>query len=161
MQGQELWSTGKHTLNCYASAENRIVDKYYYIAEDVINHMTVVMIGSDALAAVAVQDKIRIIDNKGSMLYQTQLDAHVTCFDVQEAPTKNGFPLLIFGTKSGNIGAIELTIDEAIVLWETDYQFENKSIVTHVKVASLKDGVNNICLTRDDGSIEIYSFTER
>jgi len=161
VQGQELWSTGKHTLNCYASAENRIVDKYYYIAEDVINHMTVVMIGSDALAAVAVQDKIRIIDNKGSMLYQTQLDAHVTCFVVQEDPTKNGFPLLVFGTKSGNIGAIELTIDEAIVLWETDYQFENKSIVTHVKVASLKDGVNNICLTRDDGSIEIYSFTER
>jgi len=31
--------------------------------------------------------------------------------------------LIIYGTKSGNIGAIELTKDEAIVLWETDYTF--------------------------------------
>jgi len=75
--------------------------------------------------------------------------------------TKNGFPLVVYGTKSGNIGAVELTEDEAIVLWETDYSFENKSIVTHVKVASLKEGISNICLTRDDGAIEIYSFTER
>lgn len=39
--GQELWSTGKQTLNCYQSADGKIVDKYYYIAEDVINHMGV------------------------------------------------------------------------------------------------------------------------
>jgi len=31
--------------------------------------MTVVTIGQQALAAIAVQDKIRIIDNKGGMLY--------------------------------------------------------------------------------------------
>jgi hypothetical protein len=41
VQGQELWSTGKHTLNCYISADNRIVDKYFYLGEDVINHMMV------------------------------------------------------------------------------------------------------------------------
>jgi hypothetical protein len=55
------------------------------------------------------------------MLYQTQLDSQVLCFDLQEEPTKNGFPLVVAGTKSGNLAAIELTNDEAIVLWETDY----------------------------------------
>lgn len=36
------------------SAENRIVDKYYYIAEDVINHMSVSTINQEALAIIAV-----------------------------------------------------------------------------------------------------------
>ena len=95
------------------------------------------------------------------MLYQTQLDANVTCFDLQEAPTRNGYPLLVYGTKSGNIGAIELTADEAIVLWETDFAFEGKSIVSHVKVASLKEGALNACVSREDGSIEVYSYSEK
>lgn len=85
----------------------------------------------------------------------------MTCFDLQEQPTRNGFPLLVYGTKSGNIGAIELTSDEAIVLWETDFAFENKAIVSHIKVASLKEGVQNICVSREDGSIEVYSFSEK
>lgn len=62
--GQELWSSGKHTLNCYTSADSRIVDKYYYLAEDIINHMMVVTI-SAPLAVIAVQDKIRVINSKG------------------------------------------------------------------------------------------------
>ena len=47
VQASELWSTGKHTLNCYVSAENRIVDKYYYVAEDFIVNMKVVTLSSN------------------------------------------------------------------------------------------------------------------
>jgi hypothetical protein len=43
--------------------------------------------------------------------------------------------LIIYGTKNGTIGAVELTKDEAIVLWEVDFTFEGKSAVTHIKVA--------------------------
>lgn len=75
--------------------------------------------------------------------------------------TKNGYPLIVYGTKSGSIGAIELTKDEAIVLWETDFTFETKSIVSHIKVAQLKEGTQNIVVTREDGLIEIHSYTER
>ena len=75
--------------------------------------------------------------------------------------TKNGYPLLIYGSKSGNIGAIELMQDEAIVLWETDFAFENKGIVSHIRIAPLKENETNFCLAREDGCLEIYSFSER
>jgi hypothetical protein len=64
--------------------------------------------------------------------------------------------LIVYGTKQGNIGAIELTKDEAIVRWETDFAFENKSAVSHIKVASLKEGALHLVLSREDGVIEVY-----
>jgi hypothetical protein len=68
VQAQELWSTGKHTLNCYVSTENRIVDKYYYVAEDFIVNMKVVIM-TKPTPVIAVGDKIRTIDGHGKMLY--------------------------------------------------------------------------------------------
>jgi len=46
VQGQNLWSSGMFTLNCYQSANNQIIDKYYYLSEDKINDMIVVNLAS-------------------------------------------------------------------------------------------------------------------
>jgi len=85
----------------------------------------------------------------------------VTCLDLQLAPSSKDLPLLVYGTKSGGIGAVELASDEAIVLWEVDCTFEGKSAVSHIKVAQLQEGQQHVVLTRDDGTIEIYSYSER
>lgn len=45
------------------------------------------------------------------------MDSYVTCFDIETVGSK---PVLIYGTKNGGIGAIELNIDEAILLWENE-----------------------------------------
>lgn len=42
---------------------------------------------------------------------------------------------MIYGLKNGGIGALELTKDEAVVLWETDFTLEGKAAVSHIKVA--------------------------
>ena len=39
--GTNLWSAGDYTLNCYASSNNKIADKYYYVSDDKINSMLV------------------------------------------------------------------------------------------------------------------------
>lgn len=165
VMGQELWSTGKHTLNCYMSTASRIVDKYYYMAEDTIAHMLVVEIvrGSNiGQAVLAVQDKIKVLNDRGQVAYQTQVDSPIVCLDVRPKPTKAGCPLIVYGTKNGNIGAVELTKDEAIVLWETDFTFEKKSGVSLIKVASLSpdEGPNHLIVTRDDSHIEVYTFSQ-
>jgi hypothetical protein len=81
--------------------------------------------------------------------------------DLQPEPSHKGFPVLIYGTKSGGIGAIELTQDEAIVLWECDFTFDGKSPVSHLKVAQLREEQNHIVISRDDGTIEIFTYSER
>ena len=52
-----------------------------------------------------------------------------------------GPTILIYGLKTGAIGAIELQADEAIVLWELDAgQGKSNAGVSHIKVAQLRDG---------------------
>jgi hypothetical protein len=52
------------------SAESRIVDKYYYVAEDFIVNMKVVVISKgQPTPVIAVADKIRTIDSHGKVLY--------------------------------------------------------------------------------------------
>jgi hypothetical protein len=84
------------------------------------------------------------------------------CLDIRPKLTKAGCPLIVYGTKNGNIGAVELTKDEAIVLWETDFTFEKKSGVSLIKVASLSpdEGPNHLIVTRDDGHIEVYTYSQ-
>ena len=67
---------------------------------------------------------------------------------------------MVFGLQNGNVGALELQEDEAIVLWELDCNSEgNKAPVSHIKVAQLKDGHPPcIVLVREDSVIEIYKF---
>ena len=60
---------------------------------------------------------------------------------MQPELTTRGFPLLIYGLKSGGLGALELSNDEAVVLWEVDFTFEGKAPVAHLKVAQLQDEV--------------------
>ena len=39
--GSNLWSAGSYTLNCYASSNNTIADKYFFVCDDKINDMIV------------------------------------------------------------------------------------------------------------------------
>lgn len=126
----------------------------------IVNMKIVNLVQSIYSPVLAVGDKILTLDQYGKVLYKIQLDAGVTCFDIQQEPSSAGFPLLIYGLKNGGIGAIELTTDEAVVLWESDFSFEAKAASSQIKVAQLQDNVNNIIVAREDGMIEVYTYTQ-
>lgn len=75
--GNDLWSAGANTLNCYTSAGGKIVDKYYYISDERITFMDVaeVIPGQTPLAVIAAGDSIRVIDPQGHVMYFTTLDS--------------------------------------------------------------------------------------
>ena len=69
--------------------------------------------------------------------------------------------IVCYGLSNGNIGAIELGHDEAIVLWEVDCSAEQpKAPVSIVKVATLKDALH-LVVVRDDSTIEVHRFMDR
>ena len=85
--GTNLWSAGDYTLNCYASSNNKIADKYYYVSDDKINSMLVhhgdlSQSGNtmDPYVLLACNDStLRIICSNGKLFYQTNLEASPTC----------------------------------------------------------------------------------
>lgn len=74
-----LWSAGAYTLNCYASSNNTIQDKYYYLCDDKINEMIITQLApehQESSAVLACNDgSLKVISDAGKLLYSTSLDA--------------------------------------------------------------------------------------
>ena len=80
MLGTNLWSAGTYTLNCYASANNAITDKYFFVCDDKINEMIVHHGGlgrsengevtTENWVILACNDSsVKVIDDAGRLLY--------------------------------------------------------------------------------------------
>lgn len=158
-------------MNCYASANNAIADKYFFVCDDKINEMIVHhgdLRGNgmiEPFVILACNDcTIKVIDDTGSLIFQTILDAAPNCITLVKQSSEAPGPLiLMYGLQNGNIGAVELSRDEAVGLWELDCNSEeSKAPVSHLKVAQLKEGQPECCIiVREDSSIEIYKFSPR
>ena len=118
--GTNLWSAGTFTLNCYASANNAITDKYFFVCDDKINQMIVHFCDltrrsgeTVPLVLLACQDStIKVIADNGRLQYQAILDSQPTCIalveDVEQEEPSNNPQVVVFGLQNGNIGALEL-----------------------------------------------------
>ena len=118
-----LWSAGAYTLNCYTSSANTIADKYYFLCDDIINDMIVTSSEDEqALVVLACNDStVKVISDSGKLLYLAALDAAPTSISLVESEEmKTNSPIICYGLNNGNIGAIELENDMALVLWEVD-----------------------------------------
>ena len=115
-----LWSAGAYTLNCYASNNNSITDKYYFLCDDIIHDMVVTSISpksqSDSIVVLACNDStVKVISDQGKLQYEAVLDsAPISLSQIKSQDST----IICYGLSNGNIGAIELGQDEAIVLWE-------------------------------------------
>ena len=74
-----LWSAGVYTLNCYASSNNTIQDKYYFLCDDKINDMIVTQLLPDHVESSVIlacnDGSLKVVSDQGKLLYQTILDA--------------------------------------------------------------------------------------
>lgn len=89
--GTNLWSAGDYTLNCYASANNAIADKYFFVCDDKINQMIVHFadLGQtgqvEPLVILACNDSsVKVIGDNGTQAFQANLDAAVSCISLVE-----------------------------------------------------------------------------
>ena len=162
VQGMSLWSAGAYTLNCYASSNNSIQDKYYYLCDDKINEMVVTQLvpeHQESSAILACNDgSIKVISDGGKLLYSTVLDAApMTIALVEDEESVAKAKVICYGLQNGNIGAAELGLDESIILWEVE--LGGRAPVQILRVALIKDKPH-VVLVRDDSTIEVHKFLE-
>ena len=99
---------------------------------------------------------LKVISDQGKLIDQTILDAapmSISLIEDQESQTNA--KIICYGLQNGNIGAVELGHDEAILLWEVD--LTGRAPVQILKVASIKDKPH-VVVVRDDSTIEVHKF---
>ena len=75
--------------------------------------------GGDAIVILACNDSsVKVVADNGRLQYQAILDSAPTCISAIEQQEGGQALIILYGLQNGNIGAMELGVDEAIVLWE-------------------------------------------
>ena len=71
--GTNLWSAGAYTLNCYASQNNAIADKYFFVCDDKINAMIVnhnEASRNETIVILACNDSsVKVVADNGRLQY--------------------------------------------------------------------------------------------
>uniref|UniRef100_A0A8D3DIY0 Bardet-Biedl syndrome 7 n=1 Tax=Scophthalmus maximus TaxID=52904 RepID=A0A8D3DIY0_SCOMX len=136
--GADLFVCASYIYNHYCDCK----DQDYYLSGDKINDIT--CLSSENLTRVmpvlACQDRV---------LRVLQVNRAIYYFLREE---------ILYGTTDGKIGLVQIGERSAATKWEIDNDKKKGGILCIDTYDIIGDGVNDILVGRDDGTVEVYGF---
>jgi len=163
-----IWLGGQYTYNQFLDCK----DKYFYMSPDKINHLIAASVGSKELDAVlACQDGIIRVIHGSDLVQEVNVGSAVMCLDpyLSREQGPGGGNSLIWGTAAGHVGCHAFSKEGAMKIWDVSQSSissdpdvgttnEIGSILCLHSVDVTQDGVADIIVGRDSGSVEIWGF---
>eukprot|EP00357_Protocruzia_adherens_P027219 CAMPEP_0115022488 /NCGR_PEP_ID=MMETSP0216-20121206/31590_1 /TAXON_ID=223996 /ORGANISM="Protocruzia adherens, Strain Boccale" /LENGTH=658 /DNA_ID=CAMNT_0002395201 /DNA_START=192 /DNA_END=2168 /DNA_ORIENTATION=+ len=149
-----LWATGDYMLNAFEQQQTKILDKYFYASDDIINDMVIDSItGTHVFNPIlACQDKhIRVLHDE-NLMYSFNAEGPVSA--VKSSAARK----VLYGTDNGAFGLTNMLREEPRKLWSIVPEERAGGITCINSVDFTQDGNNEVVLTRDDGNLEIHTF---
>ena len=176
-----IWATGKYVSNHYVDC----ADVHYFQSNDYIAdvaHAAVVLDG-EKNPILACRDRFIRVVQGGDLYYEAAVPGAATTVHCcskndelrrqatgagssQKSKVPNqqhaGRREVLFGTEQGSVGQLFLDGESVQRGWVIDTPTKNSGAVTaiHGECDLTGDGVNDVVVGRDDGSIEVYSLDE-
>ncbi|XP_034037925.1 Bardet-Biedl syndrome 7 protein [Thalassophryne amazonica] len=152
VSGADLFVCASYIYNHYCDCK----DQDYYLSGDKINDVT--CLSSEKLThlvpVLACQDRVLRILQGSELSYDIEVPGPPS---VLELYTKDGEELL-YGTTDGKIGLVQIGEHSAVPKWELDNDKKKGGILCIDTHDIIGDGVSDILVGRDDGTVEVYGF---
>ncbi|XP_062281437.1 Bardet-Biedl syndrome 7 protein-like [Scomber scombrus] len=154
--GANLFVCASYIYNHYCDCK----DQDYYLSGDKINDIT--CLSSENLTrfvpVLACQDRVLRVLQRSELAYDIKVPGPPS---VLELYNKDGGELakeILYGTTDGQIGLVEIGESSAATKWEIDNDKKKGGILCIDTYDIIGDGVNDILVGRDDGTVEVYGF---
>lgn len=166
-----IWTTCEYILNMFENYK----DTHFFMANDKINHFSPMMLGGETYHSVlACQDRfVRVLQNS-DLYYEQTVEGPVNCVmpytgvppsaedgeDTFGGTNLSEYKQLLYGTDSGTVG--QLLLDKSTVRkgWLVENESKRAGISVMHSVDLTHDGVPDIVVGREDGSLEVYGFED-
>jgi Bardet-Biedl syndrome 7 protein len=160
-EGEVIWTTCEYIMNMFEN-EN---DTHFYMATDHINHFVPACITEQGQynTVLACQDRnVRVLLDS-DMVFEQAVDGAATAVALYsrtgtDEKDDEGKTQVIYGTEDGQLG--ELLMDDSAVRkgW-LEENLKRKSGITVLHTMDVtQDGVQDIVVGRDDGTLEVMVF---
>lgn len=160
-----MWAVGEYICNQYVDCK----DAHFFMANDRINDLQVcpVIIPDEENPIIACQDRFVRVVQGSDLFYEASIDGAVTVVHNCAANDRNrvgehqGRKEVIYGTEVGKVGQLFLDGEAVRRGWVIPNDANRAGISSIFAGADLTaDGVNDICVGRHNGSLEVYSSNQ-
>uniref|UniRef100_A0A3Q0SN58 Bardet-Biedl syndrome 7 n=1 Tax=Amphilophus citrinellus TaxID=61819 RepID=A0A3Q0SN58_AMPCI len=152
VSGADLFVCASYIYNHYCDCK----DQDYYLSGDKINDIT--CLSSENLThlipVLACQDRVLRVLQRSELAYDIEIPGPPSVLELYK---DNGEEIL-YGTTDGKIGLVEIGERSAATKWEIDNDKKKGGILCIDTYDIIGDGVNDILVGRDDGTVEVYGF---
>lgn len=157
-------------MNEYESQKDSILDKNYYLCPDSINDLFIHSLNSTNIynPILACQDNSLKILASGKEIVKFDTKSPANCLTpyTKEARTPLNKQTLdktmIVGLADGSLMNVRLSEKNPMKIWSlkasNDTNLSSAGVVLTHCVDFNKNGINDIIIARDDGSLELYSL---
>ncbi|KAK7922193.1 hypothetical protein WMY93_009095 [Mugilogobius chulae] len=151
--GSDLFVCASYIYNHYLDCK----DQDYFLSGDKIND--VIYLSSENLARpfpiLACQDRVLRVLQGSELAYGIEVPGPPS---VLELYNKDGGDEILYGTADGKIGVVQIGDQTSSVKWEIDNEKKKGGILCLDTYDIIGDGVNDILVGRDDGTVEVYAL---
>nr|XP_061793449.1 Bardet-Biedl syndrome 7 protein [Nerophis lumbriciformis] len=156
VSGADLFVCASYIYNHYCDCK----DQDYYLSGDKIND--IVSLSSENLArsvpVLACQDRVLRVLQGSELAYEVEVPGQPSVLECYNKDGGKSGDDVLYGTTDGKIGLIQIGESEASTKWEIDNDKKKGGILCLDTYDITGDGVNDILVGRDDGTVTIYGF---
>lgn len=153
VSGADLFVCASYIYNHYLDCK----DQDYFLSGDKINDIA--YLSSENLTRplpiLACQDRVLRVLKGSELAYGIEVPGPPS---VLELYNKDGGDEILYGTTDGKIGLIQVDEQASSVKWEIDNDKKKGGILCVDTYDIIGDGVSDILVGRDDGTVEVYAL---
>lgn len=156
VSGADLFVCASYIYNHYCDCK----DQNYFLSGDKINDMVCLPVETvgRTVPVLACQDRVLRILQGSELLYDFEISGQPSVLELHNRDGGKDGEEVLYGTADGKLGLVQLTRSAPVPKWELDNEKKKGGVLCIDTFDFLGDGVKDIMVGRDDGTVEIYGL---
>lgn len=156
VSGADLFVCASYIYNHYCDCK----DQNYFLSGDKINDMVCLPVETvgRTVPVLACQDRVLRILQGSELLYDFEISGQPSVLELHNRDGGKDGEEVLYGTADGKLGLVQLTCSAPVPKWELDNEKKKGGVLCIDTFDFLGDGVKDILVGRDDGTVEIYGL---
>uniref|UniRef100_A0A668AFL5 Bardet-Biedl syndrome 7 protein homolog n=1 Tax=Myripristis murdjan TaxID=586833 RepID=A0A668AFL5_9TELE len=156
VSGADLFVCASYIYNHYCDCK----DQDYYLSGDKINDITCLSTEKlpHLVPVLACQDRVLRVLQGSELLYDIEVPGPPSVLELYNKDGGESGEDVLYGTADGKIGLIQIGESSAVPKWEIDNDKKKGGILCIDTYDILGDGVSDILVGRDDGTVEVFGL---
>uniref|UniRef100_A0A6Q2YKU6 Bardet-Biedl syndrome 7 protein homolog n=2 Tax=Esox lucius TaxID=8010 RepID=A0A6Q2YKU6_ESOLU len=156
VSGADLFVCASYIYNHYCDCK----DQDYYLSGDKIND--IVCLPAENLGRIvpvlACQDRVLRVLKGSELLYDIEVPGPPCVLELYNRDGGTNGEDILYGTIDGKLGLIRITDSSSSSKWEIGNEKKKGGVLCMDTFDIMGDGVKDILVGRDDGTVEVYGF---